>query len=208
MGTGLEVEGLAIGRAERRLLSGVRLSVAPGTALSIHGTNGLGKTTLLRTLAGLMPPLEGRLTHDPEDVIYTAHGDAVKAGLTVAENLRFWAQLYGQGDIAPALAAFSLGPLAARRGDTLSAGQRRRCALARLVLAGRSIWLLDEPTAALDTNGQAELAAALTAQLAGGGVALLVTHGEPPIACPRLDLTAFRAGPPDRVTGAFAEALE
>ncbi|MEM9855443.1 MAG: heme ABC exporter ATP-binding protein CcmA [Pseudomonadota bacterium] len=203
----LSVEGLSVARGGRRLLSGVSLAVTRGTALSLHGRNGLGKTSLLRVLAGLLDPAEGRLIHDPEKTAYSGHGDAIKASLTVAEMLGFWADLYGAASIEPALLAFDLDAIAGRRGEALSAGQRRRCALARLALVNRPIWLLDEPTAALDQAGQAELCTLLSGHLNAGGSALLVTHGAPPIDCPRLDLEAFRATPGEEA-GAFAEALE
>ncbi|MEL7299304.1 MAG: heme ABC exporter ATP-binding protein CcmA [Pseudomonadota bacterium] len=204
--TALSVTGLGIGRAGQPLLSGVTFDVPAGTALSLHGANGLGKTTLLRTLAGLCPPLAGTLRHDPETVAYAAHADGLKATLTVAETLSFWARVNGTARVPEALVAYGLTALADRPGAALSAGQRRRCALARLVVSGRPIWLLDEPTAALDAEGQGQLADALEAHLAKGGSALLVTHGTPPIDCPRLDLGSFAARSPR--AGAFAEPLE
>ncbi|MEL6915838.1 MAG: heme ABC exporter ATP-binding protein CcmA [Pseudomonadota bacterium] len=206
MSGGLRARGLAIGRAGRPLLSGVTFEVPAGSALSLHGPNGLGKTTLLRTLAGLCPPLAGALDHDPETVAYAAHADGLKATLTVAETLSFWGRLHGTGNVTEAMAAFALAPLRDRPGAALSAGQRRRCALARLVVSGRPLWLLDEPTAALDADGQRQLARLLEGHLSAGGAALLVSHGPPPLDCPRLDLAQFAAAAPR--AGAFAEAVE
>ncbi|MEO0486044.1 MAG: heme ABC exporter ATP-binding protein CcmA [Pseudomonadota bacterium] len=206
--SGLVVEGLSVGRGGRRLLDALAFEVPGGTALSLHGRNGLGKTTLLRTLAGLTPPMGGTLNHDTEAVAYAAHSDAIKPTLTVEETLRFWAALHDRpGAETAALAAFGAEDLARRPGGVLSAGQRRRVALARLHLSGRPIWLLDEPTAGLDAAGQGQLAAALEAHLATGGVAVMVTHGAPPIACAALDLDPFGARAP-RADDAFAEAVE
>ncbi|MEM1237176.1 MAG: heme ABC exporter ATP-binding protein CcmA [Pseudomonadota bacterium] len=203
----LEVRGLDIGRGGRLLLRGVSFDCRAGQAVSIHGRNGLGKTSLLRTLAGLQPPMAGALGHDVDQVAYAGHVDGIKATLTVAETLGFWARIYGTDRVGEAVAGFGLEGLMARRGGRLSAGQRRRCALARLVLSGRPVWLLDEPTAALDAAGRAELRAVLEAHLDGGGMALMVTHGEPPLPCEALDLEPFAAG--DALAGgAFAEAVE
>ena len=205
--SGLRVNQLTIGRSHQPLLEGVSFDVAAGVALALRGGNGLGKTTLLRTLAGLMPLVAGALEHDIEQVAYAAHLDALKPTLTVWETLAFWAALYSTDRVELALSSFNLAPLVDRAGGTLSAGQRRRCALARLVVSGRPLWLLDEPTAALDTEGKAELGAVLTTHLSEGGSALLVTHGSLPIECASLDLEVYRAraGSSD---DAFAEAIE
>ncbi len=204
----LTVSGLGIGRTGRLLLRDVAFELAPGTALSVRGKNGLGKTTLLRTLAGLQPPLEGTLSHDPDAVAYAAHSDALKATLTVEETLRFWAQIYATDNAAAGIAAYGLDHLRARPGGELSAGQRRRCALARLVVSGRSIWLMDEPTAALDADGKSQLAAVLRTHLGQGGSAMMVNHGEHPIECTQLDLGVFEAAPEAARLDAFGEAVE
>ena len=203
----LRVEDLSIGRGGRLLLAGVTFEVPAGRAVSLHGRNGLGKTTLLRTLAGLQPPVSGGLSHDVDQVAYAGHVDGIKATLTVAETLNFWSRIYGTSRANAAADAFGLQPLLARRGGALSAGQRRRCALARLVLSGRSFWLLDEPTAALDAEGRAQLSAVIDAHLKEGGVAVMVTHGEPPLPCERVDLEPF-AATEAQGAGDFAEAVE
>lgn len=172
----LRVVDLACARGPAQILAGVTFAVAPGQALILRGPNGSGKTTLLRTLAGLTPPLSGRIEADPDAIAYAAHADGLKPQLSVAENLTFWAGVFGTGDIAPAMAAFHLGPLADRRAGEMSAGQKRRLSLARLLVTGRPIWCLDEPTVSLDAENVARFAAAVTAHLGRGGAAIIATH--------------------------------
>ncbi|KFI32127.1 heme ABC exporter, ATP-binding protein CcmA [Haematobacter massiliensis] len=190
----LEVRDLACARGGIPVLEGVSFTLPAGGALVLRGPNGAGKTTLLRTLAGLQPPLAGTISAPPEAIAYSAHADGLKATLTVTENLDFWARLHGQREIGPAMATFGLGPLRERPAQNLSAGQRRRLGLARLLVTGRPIWLLDEPTVSLDSEGVTLFAEAVHAHLAGGGAALIATHvdlglGTPPV----LDIAAFRA---------------
>ncbi|WP_422027592.1 heme ABC exporter ATP-binding protein CcmA [Roseovarius sp.] len=174
----LEVNDLSIARGGVRVLEGVSFTLAPGRALVLRGPNGIGKTTLLRTVAGLQPPVSGAVQVEPENLVYAGHADGIKATLTVAENLSFWAQVFGRKDISPALKAFDLDPLAARAAGMLSAGQKRRLGLARLLVTGRPIWVLDEPTVSLDRDAVAMFARAVGVHLAGGGTALLATHIE------------------------------
>jgi heme exporter protein A len=172
----------------------VGFSLDPGAALVLRGPNGCGKTTLLRTLAGLQPALAGRISAPPEAIAYAGHADGLKATLTVAENLAFWAAVYGRRETAAAVAAMNLGDLVGRPAQNLSAGQKRRLGLARLLVTGRPIWVLDEPTVSLDTASVALFVAALRAHLAGGGAALIATHialGLDEAAV--LDLARFRA---------------
>ncbi|EPX81351.1 heme ABC exporter ATP-binding protein CcmA [Litoreibacter arenae] len=188
------VENLACRRGEVTVLIGVTFDVAAGEALILRGPNGSGKTTLLRCLAGLTPPVAGRLLFSTEDVAYAAHADGLKAQLSVAENLQFWADIFGTHDIAPAVEAFELGGLLTRRAQDLSAGQKRRLSLSRLMLTGRAIWALDEPTVSLDAENVARFAAAITAHLAAGGSAILATHIDLGLPSARtLDISPFRA---------------
>ena len=159
-------------------LRDVSLSIEEGEMLALIGQNGSGKTTLLRTLAGLTPPLRGQIDAAPDSIAYAGHADGLKAQLSVAENLDFWAGVFGTTGIDPAVAAFDLAELLARRAGELSAGQKRRLSLARLLVTGRPIWCLDEPTVSLDTENVARFARAVEAHLAGGGSAIIATHIE------------------------------
>jgi heme exporter protein A len=193
----LRVSGLACARGGVTLLQGLDFALTPGAALVLRGRNGAGKTTLLRTIAGLQPPQAGTLSMASEGLVYAGHVDGVKAVLTVTENLRFWAAIHGTDDIAPALAAMDLRPLADRQARHLSAGQKRRLGLARVLVAGRPLWLLDEPTVSLDVRSVALFAAALRDHLDRGGAALIASHGEPVLpGAPELDLGAHRPAMP------------
>jgi heme exporter protein A len=190
----LTVRDLCCARGGVTLLAGVSFQLAPGQALVLRGPNGVGKTTLLRVIAGLQPALAGEVSAPGENLAYAGHADGVKAVLSVAENLEFWAAVYGTQGIEAALAALNLAALRDRRAADLSAGQKRRLGLARLLVTGRAVWLLDEPTVSLDTASVALFATALRAHLAGGGVAVLATHID--LALPEareMDLTPYRA---------------
>ncbi|PTX55424.1 heme exporter protein A [Litoreibacter ponti] len=188
------VQNLACRRGPVTVLSDVCFSVSGGEALILRGPNGAGKTTLLRCLAGLTPPVSGTLNTSCDDVAYAAHADGLKAQLSVAENLQFWADIFGTGDIRPAVEAFDLGDLLTRRAQDLSAGQKRRLSLSRLLLTGRPVWALDEPTVSLDTENVARFAAAVTAHLDAGGAAIIATHIDLGLPAARvLDVGQFKA---------------
>ncbi|WP_170468632.1 heme ABC exporter ATP-binding protein CcmA [Ruegeria arenilitoris] len=172
----LTVTDLAIARGGIPVLEGLTFSLLPGRALILRGPNGIGKTTLLRTLAGLQLPLAGTVKGAEDQIAYASHSDGLKPTLTVVENLTFWASVFGTQDIQPALDAFELNELSDRHAGNLSAGQKRRLGLARMLVTGRSIWMLDEPTVSLDKNAVQMFADAVRAHLGQGGSALIATH--------------------------------
>lgn len=191
---GLTVKGLDCVRGDRPVFAGLALNINPGRALLLSGANGSGKSSLLRILAGLLPPAAGTLKWEDEDIAddpeahrrriaYIGHADPVKPGLTVSENLEFWARLYGlDPNIEPSLFQFGIEHLADLPARYLSAGQRRRLTLARLAAgqntpAGPSLWLLDEPATGLDPSAVAMLSNTVLAHLSNDGVAIIATHG-------------------------------
>ena len=196
---------LACARGGLIVIEGLSLSLAAGEALILRGPNGSGKTTLLRTVAGLQPPAAGSVEADPETIAYAAHADGLKGTLSVAENLEFWAGLFGTRGIDAALAAFDLTEFRHRRAQALSAGQKRRLGLARLLVTGRQVWALDEPTVSLDTRAVELFAGVLRAHLVQGGAALIATHIDLGLDAPVLDVSAFR--PVQARTDAFDEAF-
>jgi heme exporter protein A len=182
----LEAQQLACWRAERLVFADLSFELAPGEALLLTGANGAGKSSLLRLLAGLIPAAEGRLLWDGEDALsdkishgaklrYLGHQDALKPALTARENLAFFARLWG-GEVEAALEALDLTPLAELPARVLSSGQKRRLALARLALAPRRLWLLDEPSVGLDAASVQRLAPLFAAHRAAGGMVAAATH--------------------------------
>jgi heme exporter protein A len=177
---------LACIRGGRTLFSGLSFAVESGEALLLLGPNGAGKTTLIRMIVGLLRPDEGRIGLDGGDAELNlgeqchcvGHLNAVKSSLTVEENARFWCCYLG-GDskrIGTALAAFGLAHLRDIPAAYLSAGQKRRLGLARVLVAHRPIWLLDEPTVSLDRAAQDMLTTAVDGHVAAGGLAVAATH--------------------------------
>lgn len=187
----LTLVDLACLRGDRIVFAGLDLAVPAGGAVLLTGPNGSGKSTLLRLLAGLLAPIRGTVAWDGVPVVeapdrhrarvaYVGHLDAVKPAMTVRESVAFWGGLSG-GEPGPdtvdaALAAMDIAHLADVPGRLLSAGQKRRTNLARLFAVGRPLWLLDEPTVALDRASVARLEAGIAAHRAGGGIVLASTH--------------------------------
>ncbi|MGR3511653.1 MAG: heme ABC exporter ATP-binding protein CcmA [Paracoccaceae bacterium] len=188
----LSLNSVACSRGGVTLLQDVSFELEAGQALILRGPNGSGKTTLLRTIAGLQPADEGEVIAAPDSIAYAAHADGLKGALTVAENLTFWAGLFGTQDIERALIAFDLTGLRDRRAQALSAGQKRRLGLARLLVTGRPVWALDEPTVSLDTGAVALFAEAVRGHLATGGAALLATHIDLGLEGKTLDVAQFK----------------
>lgn len=183
----LKVTALGCRRGQKAIFSGISFVLGGGEALLVHGPNGAGKSSLLRIIGGLLRPAGGEIVLEGgdgertigEQAHYLGHQDALKPSLSIAENLRFWAQFLGATPgiaAGAALDAVGLRGLADLPAGYLSAGQQRRLSLARLICAKRAIWLLDEPSAALDTGGQARLLAMMRAHLADGGLILAATH--------------------------------
>ena len=189
--------GLGCVRGFRNVFSDLNLQLSSGDALALTGPNGAGKSSLLRLLAGLLRPSAGRVALEgdtdertiAERAHYLGHLDAFKTALTVGENIEFWIHyLGGEHDAAPALAAVGLESLEHLPAAYLSAGQRRRLSLARLIAVSRPLWLLDEPASALDSGGQEMLAGLMRTHLARGGMIVAATHGPLGVECKELQL--------------------
>ncbi|MBO0740614.1 MAG: heme ABC exporter ATP-binding protein CcmA [Hyphomicrobiaceae bacterium] len=182
----LLAENLALNRGGHPLLAGISFGVGAGEALLLLGANGAGKTTLIRALAGLIAPAAGSIRIEGgdkersvgEQCHYIGHLNGVKASLTVAQNAAFWGRFLGRkhDGIGAALAALGLAHLRDIPAAYLSAGQQRRLGLARLLLAHRPIWLLDEPTVSLDHAAVEALARVVGEHLALGGLVIAATH--------------------------------
>jgi heme exporter protein A len=215
----LSASNLACHRGGRAVFAGLSFAVSAGEVLAVTGRNGAGKSSLLRTIVGLVRVAGGSLTlegGDPELTLaeqahYLGHQDALKPSLSVAENLKFWSGFLGRkaADDATALAAVGLDSLADLPAAYLSAGQRRRLSIARLVAVKRPIWLLDEPMSTLDAAAQERLGALMRTHLTEGGLILAATHG--PLGIPatrelRLDAFGGASTPPSASQQWGAEA--
>lgn len=197
---GLQAENLHLWRGERHVLDGVAFTLPPGFCLHVAGANGSGKTTLLRAVCGLLYSESGRVLWNGRDVsedlagfhsglIYIGHEPPLKSDLSALENLRYWLGVrrrLGPTLLEAALQRVGAGAFRDRPVRTLSAGQRRRVALAALSLALVPLWLLDEPTTNLDAAGQQLVGTLIEEQLARGGLVLAATHQELPVARERV----------------------
>jgi heme exporter protein A len=197
-------EKVEVSRGERQIFGGVAFDVPAGSALVITGPNGSGKSTLLKAVAGFLKPAAGSVRlegGDPEKSLgehchYLAHANALKAQLSVSENLSFWQGFLGPGmAVAEALAAVGLPGIGDIPAGYLSAGQKRRVAIARLLVTRRPVWLVDEPTAALDARSEERFGKIVTDHLAGGGIVLAATHQPLGLSSAlTLDMTAHSSG--------------
>jgi heme exporter protein A len=191
----LEVENLHLWRGERHVLRGVQFTLARGACLEVRGANGSGKTTLLRTLCGLIYPEEGRVLWNGENVrrdlpafhaalAYLGHEPPLKSDLTARENLHYWIGIRRRveaEELTAALTRVGALPFCERHVRTLSAGQRRRVALAGIALLAVPLWLLDEPVTNLDAEGRELVADLISEQLTRGGMVVAAVHqGLPP----------------------------
>jgi heme exporter protein A len=173
----LTIENLSASRGGFVLFEGVSFSLKPAEALRITGPNGSGKTTLLRCLAGLVRADSGSISSlDQSSLYYVGHLNAMKPQLTVAENLNFWAAIDGSKSIEAAIIHMNLARLVDLPFSVLSSGQKRRVALARLLLSARQIWLLDEPTVGLDAASISLVESLLEQHLFDGGMVIAATH--------------------------------
>ena len=152
------------------------IELKSGHAGILRGPNGVGKTTLLRALAGLQPVDSGKIEVSLADICYFGHTDGVKPTLTVRENLEFWANIFGSPSIEEVAKKFMIIDLLNIRAGTLSAGQKRRVGLARLGLTGCPVWLLDEPTVSLDETSVKIFGNIIKDHLSENGCALVATH--------------------------------
>ncbi len=192
----LLASGLTCTRGGREVFSALTFEAVGGELLAVTGRNGSGKTSLLRLIAGLLTPAAGTLSLEgadaeltlPEQAHYLGHRDALKPALSVLENLQFWRDFLGgkPADPAASLSAVGLAHATHLPAGYLSAGQRRRLSLARLLAVRRPVWLLDEPTTALDTTGQDMIAGLMREHLASGGLIVAATHA--PLGLPSREL--------------------
>jgi len=181
----LSVTDVTLERGGFRLISGLSLNVEPGEALVLLGRNGVGKTTFLRALSGVLRPASGHIFYGDRTAIKAApsvcaflgHDNALKPDESPRQSLQFWSALSGlEAAVPAAMEQMGLKALADRPARRLSQGQKRRSALARMQVQNRPVWLLDEPAAPLDSDGRDRLSAAVTSHRNRGGLVIAATH--------------------------------
>ena len=203
----LSVSDVSVSRGGRVLLEGVTFDLQAGRAIVLTGKNGIGKTSLLRTLAGLQDANSGCVDIPQDTVVYSAHLDGIKHALSVAENLQFWGAVFGTSNLDVALETFDLEDLRDVMAGALSAGQKRRLGLARLLVTGRSIWLLDEPTVSLDLGSVKQLTRVLNDHLGAGGSAIIATHAALDLRGPEVTIDLRKFAAPNTGLAASEEAF-
>lgn len=200
----LHVDNLSVARGDRMLFEALGLTLRAGSAVALTGANGSGKTSLLRAIAGLLRPAAGAVWFEgpggrlePEDarsrgIHLVGHQDGLKGGRTAEEELAFQGVWTGAGGdaIEDAVDVLGLAPLLALEVRKLSAGQRRRLALARLIAAPRDLWLLDEPLSPLDARTRGTFGDLMSAHLAAGGMIVAAVHDPLPIPAANLEIRA------------------
>ncbi len=169
----IQAEGISCARDDQIVFSGLNFEVGAGSCLEVAGPNGSGKTTLLRTIAGIDPVARGTLRVPHDELVFLGHRDGLKPDLTAGDNLRFWAGIHGHRVDPAVLDRFGLTPLIDRQVRRLSAGQRKRVALASAISSGARVWLLDEPLTSLDSDGAETVAAELSMHCRSGGIAVV-----------------------------------
>ena len=172
----ISVKSLSVSRGGINLLQDVDIELKNGQAGILRGPNGIGKTTLLRALAGLQPFDSGKIECSLGDICYSGHADGVKPTLTVQENLEFWTNIFGSPSISEVAEKFMIIDLLNSKAGNLSAGQKRRVGLSRLGLTGRQVWLLDEPTVSLDETSVKIFENIIKDHISEDGCALIATH--------------------------------
>ena len=199
----LTVSNLSARRGGRTIFEGLSFELQNGQSMAVVGPNGSGKSTLLRVLAGLLRSETGTVqinSYNTQEICFSGHRDGLKGALTVHENLTFWANLYSAAEnaVETAISLMALEAVLDMPADMLSAGWRRRAGLARLALGTASIWMLDEPYTALDTENITRIDNLLSAHVENGGIALLATHKAPGFTpTQRIDMTNYRAKAPE-----------
>ena len=201
----LRASGINVYYGESHILRDVDLQIPKGEMVCLIGRNGVGKTTLLRSIAGLQPIDDGKIVANLDDFVFAGDSNGVKSALTVLENLRFWNTIFGGKNLHEALSKFHLKKFENRFAGKLSAGQKRRLSLARLLLTDKPIWLLDEPTVSLDKKSMEEFSKILKNHLEVGGAAVIATHIDIGLTSLSLNLEDYKSKPGD--INASAEAF-